>query len=169
MNYTKIEQLVYEDEMMELKNKNILNSTLLKLEENREYRNQYFGTDLSKYNADNYANLKKLYYSELDKKDKLEYIASKLAKFNINSDKLDNLIDTLDVCSKIKKERFEKFRTDLSYLLYLGIISKREAVKRGFTSKDIKRLKNRASCEMADIIDAYIDASNSEKQIIKKK
>ena len=96
--------------------------------------------------------------------DKLSYLSHSLNKLNIKSERLNNKIDSLEMSVKIKKELLDIFNKELSYILYLNIISEEEALNRGFDSKYIKRLKRRANIEIENAYDAYLDDENLDDE-----
>ena len=162
MYITELEQLVLEDENKYYNNERNANSILLKLEIDDNFKNKYLANvDLSKYTGENYNKLKSLYNKEYDKMDKLSYLSNilnylsnKYKHINIQSDKLYNKIDSLEIRSKIKKELIDMFDKELSYLLYLDVITEEDALNRGFSPKYIKVLKNRANSEIESAYEA---------------
>ncbi len=158
MYLTELEQLVLEDENRNFNNQKNVNSTLLKLQCDSEFRDKYYShVDFTKYSVENYNKIKNIYEREFDKMDKLSYLSHSLNKLNIKSERLNNKIDSLEMSVKIKKELLDIFNKELSYILYLNIISEEEALNRGFDSKYIKRLKRKANLEIENAYDAYLD------------
>ena len=153
-----IEELVKNDEYEFYNNKKRLNSRLLKLCNNEEYRKKYFSRiNIDKFNIDEYNKLKDEYNKLYDRADRLSYIDKKAKKFRIKFVDLSNKIDKIEANKKIKMELINHFKEDLSYMLYLGIISEKGARKRGFSSKFIKLLMNKAQYEIEDAYTAYLN------------
>ena len=164
MYLVEIEELVKNDEYEFYNNKTKLNSRLLRLSQNEEYRKNYFSRiNLDKFNVVEYNKLKSEYNRLYDKADKLTYINKKAKKFKINLVDLSNKIDNIEVNIKIKKELINHFKEDLSYMLYLGIISEKGAKKRGFSSKFIKSLMRQAQNEIEEAYNAYLFDYDLEK------
>ncbi len=169
MNYLEIEQLVYEDEIEQLNNLNNVNSKLIELEKNKEFRKDYFGNDLSKYNSDTLNKLRKNYQNELAKIDRLELLFNILNNLPLNLDKLSNMIDDAEVSAKIKKEELQSFKQDLAYLLYLNEISKAEAIKRGFSLKEINRMRRKCLREKELAYESYLNSNDLDTENVKVK
>lgn len=169
MNIIEIERLVKEDEINELNNINNINSKLNKLEKDSVYRKNYFDADLSKYNAEELKRLKREYYKELSRIDRLELINRILNNINIKLDNLENTIDNCEISAKLKKERLQKFKQDISYLIYLGEISTTEAITRGFSIKEINRMRRKCLREKEQTYESYLNTSELERNNVKTK
>ena len=169
MNYTEIEKLVCEDELNYLMDYNNVNSKLNILEKDLDYRKKYFNKDLKYYNANELNRLRKEFHKELSKIDRLELVNKLLHNININLDNLDNMIDNCEISAKLKKEELKKFKQDLGYLIYFGEISTTDALTRGFSIKEINRMRRICLHEKELAYDSYLNSNDLEKDIIMMK
>lgn len=169
MNYTEIEKLVCEDELNYLTDYNNVNSKLNILEKDLDYRKKYFNKDLKYYNANELNRLRKEFHKELSKIDILELVNKLLHNININLDNLDNMIDNCEISAKLKKEELKKFKQDLGYLIYFGEISTTDALTRGFSIKEINRMRRICLHEKELAYDSYLNSNDLEKDIIMMK
>ena len=169
MNYTEIEKLVCEDELNYLTDYNNVNSKLNILEKDLDYRKKYFNKDLKYYNANELNRLRKEFHKELSKIDRLELVNKLLHNININLDNLDNMIDNCEISAKLKKEELKKFKQDLGYLIYFGEISTTDALTRGFSIKEINRMRRICLHEKELAYDSYLNSNDLEKDIIMMK
>ena len=170
MNELDIKKLVVEDENTFFSDKNNQNCFLLKALTRKDLRDEYYSNiDLNYYTMDNYIRLKKYYYKVSDQIDRLSYINQKLVNHGIILDILVNQIDSLQIDCMIKKEKINEFNNKLSHMLYLGIISEKEALNRGFTRKHIRRLNRMSQNQIEMAYDSYLNGYELDKEQVKIK
>ena len=165
MYLAELEQLVLEDENRIIENEKNLNSRLLRLQTDDEFRKNYYSrVNIESYSVENYNRLKNNYEKAFDRMDKLSYLNSKLDMLSIKSDKLSNKIDSLEMNVKIKKELLSNFDKEMSYMLYLGIISEKDALNKGFSPKYIKKLYKLSQKEIEAAYSSYLDDYRIDKE-----
>lgn len=170
MNETDIKKLVVEDENAFFSDKKNQNCFLLKALTRKELRDEYYSNiDLDYYTMVNYNHLRRYYYKVSDQIDRLSYLNQKLLNLGIDLDILCNQIDSLEIDYMLKKEKLNDFNNELSHMLYLGIISEKEALNRGFTRKHIKRLNRMSQNQIEMAYDSYLNGYELDKEQVKTK
>lgn len=141
--------------------------TLLNLLNDEEFRHEYFkNEDLSKYTAKNIKRLKKEYEKGLKKV--IDKQRKQIRNKNKSSNLRINILPDDDMNYMIAKTTLNEMEKKLSYLLYLDIIDKEEAKKRGFDTEYIKELLSRCEEELNNKYEKHFTYPGYEDRMLKE-